>query len=135
MRTIHKVGALVIRDDTFLMVRKADHETWTTLGGRPEGNETEEETLLREIKEEVDCDATILRKVGDFEAKAADDDATIHLSVYLTELKGNIHIVDPELAEYTYVGNDYEKEGIKLTTVFKDHVLPFCLKEGLLHWQ
>ncbi len=34
------------------MVRKVGKDIWTSLGGRPEGNETEEETLLREIKEE-----------------------------------------------------------------------------------
>jgi 8-oxo-dGTP diphosphatase len=134
VKVIHKIAAMVIKDNTFLMVRKADHETWTTLGGKPEAGETEEVALLREIKEEVDCDATIIRKLGDFEAEAADDDAIVKLSVYLTDVHGEMRIIDPELAEYRFIGSDYETQGIKLTKVFRTFVLPFCLKEGLLSW-
>ena len=57
MNVIHKIAAVVIKDNGFLMVRKAGKDIWTSLGGKPEPGETEEIALMREIKEEVSCEA------------------------------------------------------------------------------
>ena len=134
MKIIHKIAAMVIRDDSFLMVRKKGKDIWTNLGGRPEENESEEQTLLREIKEELDCDGVIIRKLGDFEAPAAMDDAMVKLSTYLVELKGKMQISDPELEEYRFIGIDYKEQGIKLPESIEKQLLPFCIKDGLLNW-
>ena len=134
MKIIPKIAAMVIQDNSFLMVRKAGKEIWTNLGGRPEANETEEETLLREIKEEFDCEAEIVRKLGDFEAKAAMDDAMVRLSTYLVHLKGDIHLNDPELEEYRFIDKNYKQEGIKLPESIEKYVLPYCIESGLLRW-
>lgn len=135
METIHKIAAVVIKDNEFLMVRKVGKDIWTSLGGKPEGNETEEEALLREIKEEFNCDATIVRKLGDFSAKAVFDNATVVLSTYLTELHGDIDLSgDPELEEYRFLTSDYKKEGITLPASIEEQIIPFCIQEGLLDW-
>lgn len=105
MKIIHKIGAMVIKDNSFLMVRKKGHDTWTTIGGRPEAGENEEQTLRRELREEANCEIEIIKKLGDFEAKAADDDAIVKLSLYLAELKGEIDMNDPELEEYRFKEN------------------------------
>src|SRR5580704_9080859 len=99
MNTIHKIAAVVISDNQFFMVRKVGTDIWTSLGGHMEAGETEEACLLREIQEEIHCKARIVRKLGDFEAKAAHDDAMVNLSTYLVELLGEIHLDDPELEE------------------------------------
>ena len=134
MKEIHKIAAMVVENDSFLMVRKAGKDIWTNLGGKPEGNETEEETLLREIKEELSCEAEIIRKLGDFESKAVFDDATVKLSTYLVRLKGNPMIADSELEEFGFVPKDYKKKGIKLPSSIEDQILPFCIKERILKW-
>ncbi|MBI4895273.1 MAG: NUDIX domain-containing protein [Candidatus Aenigmarchaeota archaeon] len=134
MKTIHKIAAMVIKDNKFIMVRKFGKDTWTSLGGRLEEGESEEQCLLREIKEEVNCDAKIIRKLGNFEDKAAFDNANIKLSVYITELIGEAEIIDNELEEFAFIGKDWEKEGIKLTKVMKEHVIPYMIKENLLDW-
>jgi 8-oxo-dGTP diphosphatase len=99
MKTIHKVAAIVIKDNSFLMVRKAGKDIWTNLGGHLESGETEEEALEREILEEVNCKSSIIRKLGDFEANAAHDNAIVKLSTYLVELIEDPVISDPELEE------------------------------------
>ncbi len=134
MKTIHKIAAVVIQDNKFLMVRKADKDVWTSLGGKPEGDETEEEALMREIKEEIDCEGTVLEKLGDFEAKAVFDDAIVKLSTYLVELKGEIHLNDPELEEYRFLDKNYKQQGVNLPTSVGDQIIPFCIKRGLLMW-
>ncbi|VVB76185.1 NUDIX domain protein [uncultured archaeon] len=134
MKEIHKIAALVVENNSFLMVRKAGKDIWTGLGGKPEGNETEEEALLREIKEELDCGAKIIRKIGDFKSKAIFDDAIVKLSWYLVELIGNPKISDPELEEFGFIPKDYKEKGIKLPPSLEEQLLPFCIKEGILKW-
>ncbi|MEM9336637.1 MAG: NUDIX domain-containing protein [Patescibacteria group bacterium] len=134
MKVIHKIAAVVIQDNTFLMVRKHGKDIWTSLGGHPENEETEQEALIREIKEEMGCEAILKKKLGDFEAPAAHDDAIVRLSTYLVELQGEINFADPELAEYRFLDKHYEKDGVKLPVSIREQVLPFCIKEGLLDW-
>ena len=131
MTIIHKIAAVVIKDNTFLMVRKAGKDIWTSLGGKPEAGETEEHALLREIREEIGCDANVIRKLGDFEAKAAFDDAIVRLSTYLVELRGPIVLSDPELEEYRFLTRDH---GVKLTAATETQIIPYCIREGLLDW-
>lgn len=134
MSIIHKIAAVVIQDNKFLMVRKKGRDIWTSLGGKPEGNETEEEALIREIKEEFSCDAEIIKKLGDFEAPAVFDDAVVRLSTYLVELNGEIVLTDPELEEYRFIDKNWKTKGIKLPDTIEKLVIPHCINEGLLNW-
>jgi 8-oxo-dGTP diphosphatase len=134
MREIHKIAAIVVEDNKFFMVRKVGKDIWTSLGGKKEGDETEEETLLREIKEEVGCDVDILRKIGDFKAKAVFDDAIVKLSAYLVNLNGEIKLDDPELEECMFVPKDYREKGIKLSPLITEQIIPLCVKERILDW-
>jgi 8-oxo-dGTP pyrophosphatase MutT (NUDIX family) len=134
MKIIHKIGAFVVEDNSFLMVRKKGKDVWTNLGGHPEEGETEEQALLREIKEELNCEASILKKLGDFEAPAAHDDAIVKLSLYLTELKGAPVISDPELEEFMYISKDWKEKGLKLPASISEKVLPFCIEHKILNW-
>jgi 8-oxo-dGTP diphosphatase len=135
MNVIHKIAAVVIQDNGFLMVRKVGKDIWTSLGGKPEGNETEEQALIREIKEELDCDCTVKKKLGEFQSRAVFDDAVVRLSTYLVELKGTPKISDPELEEFKFINWDYNSKGIKLPDIIEEQVIPICVKEGLLNWK
>ena len=55
-------GVIVFKDNKVLMVRQNSRE-WSFTKGHVEGEETEEETALREAKEEANVDVKI---VGDF---------------------------------------------------------------------
>ena len=134
MKVIHKIAAMVIKDNSFLMVRKKGKDIWTNLGGKPEGDETEEQALVREIKEELDCDAKVIRKLGDFESKAAFDDAIVKLSTYLVELIGEPRVIDEELEVFDYIKKDYKSQGIKLPASIEEKILPFCIEQKLLDW-
>jgi 8-oxo-dGTP diphosphatase len=135
MRAIHKVAAIVIEDNKLFMVRKKQKESWTCLGGRPEEGENEEGALTREVREEVNCQAEIWKKLGEFEAPAAHDgDAVVKLSCYLVKLHGTVEVVDHELAEVGFIGKDYKEKGIKLTSVTEERVIPFLKKEELIDW-
>lgn len=134
MKEIHKIIAIVIQDNKFLMVRKVGKDIWTSLGGKPEGNETEEEALIREIDEEIHCDANIIKKLGDFKAPAAFDDAIVKLSTFLVELKGEIKLDDPELEECKFISKNYKEEGIKMPVSIEEQILPFLIVNKYLDW-
>ena len=134
MKIIHKVAAIVIKNNKFLLVRKKGKDIWTNLGGHLEKGETEEQALLREIKEEMGCDAKIIKKLGDFNAPAAHDDAIVQLSCYLVDLSGEIVFSDPELEEYRFIDKDYQKQGIKLPDSLIKKVIPYCIQNKLLNW-
>lgn len=134
MRIIHKIAAVVVEDNQFLMVKKFNTDIWTSLGGKPEAEENEEQALIREIKEEVDCDAEILRKLGDFEAKAVHDDAIVRLSTYLVRLVGEPKISDPELESFQYIPKNYKESGIKLPPSIEEQILPYCIENKILDW-
>ena len=134
MKIIHKIVAMAIEDDQFLMVRKNNKDIWTSLGGKPENGETEKETLLREIKEEIGCRADILEKLGDFEAKAVFDDAIVCLSAYLVKIKGKPKVCDKELAEIKFIDKYYKSKRIELPPSIEDQIIPCCVKLGLLKW-
>lgn len=57
--TPHGVAGLCVSGDGEIVLISADGERWDLPGGRPEGNETWEETLRREMREEA-C-ATVVR--------------------------------------------------------------------------
>ena len=72
-RLVHKpvievAGALFIHDGKFLLARRAPHErhpgTWEFPGGKVEGNESFEQAILREIKEELGWDVKAGPSVG-----------------------------------------------------------------------
>lgn len=139
MKQIHKIIAIVIQNNKFLVVRKVGKEIHTNLGGRIEKGETEEECLIREIKEEMNLNSNVIRKLKDFHAKAIFDDAQVTLSAFLVELEelpeqGKINHIDPELEEYKFIDKDYKEKGIKLPPSLEEQVIPYCIEEGLLNW-
>ena len=134
MKEIHKIVAIVVKDNTFFMVKKVGTDIWTSLGGKPEGEETEEQALIREIKEEVNCDTEIIRKLDDFVAKAVHDDAMVRLSAYLVNLIGEIVISDPELEACEFITKDYKDKAIKLPPSIEEQIIPYCIENKLLDW-
>lgn len=135
MEQIHKISAMVIQDNKLLMVKKVGKQTWTTLGGKPEEGETEEEALHREINEEIHCNAKIIKKLDDFVTDAHHHKGfTVKLSTYLVELLGEINLDDPELEKADFIPKEYEEKGIKLPPSMTEQVIPFLKKEGLIDW-
>ncbi len=69
-KTVHVVGAIIENNkkEIFCALRSSEMTLpnyWEFPGGKIEGNETPQEALAREIKEEFNCEISVGRKVED----------------------------------------------------------------------
>jgi 8-oxo-dGTP diphosphatase len=70
--TIHCVGGMILRHNKILLGLRAGHKklapnTWDIFGGHVEAGETWEDTLVRELQEELDINATAYGYVTAFD--------------------------------------------------------------------
>jgi 8-oxo-dGTP diphosphatase len=58
-------GIIILEDEVILLFRRKNNKEYYAIpGGHIEGNETKEECLMREIKEELNIDVEVLNLLG-----------------------------------------------------------------------
>lgn len=70
MKTLNVVAAIIKKDNQILATKRGYGEfinMWEFPGGKIEDNETKEEALIREIKEELDCTIEVTKFALDLE--------------------------------------------------------------------
>ena len=107
MNTITVAAAIILNEQKqMLVVRKKNTEFFMQVGGKLELNEAPEITIIREIKEEIGCDAVIDHFIGRFETQAANEkDHQLVSYMYHVNLKNNPKI-DAEIAEMKWINLD-----------------------------
>ena len=65
-RPLVVVQAVVLGDRGILLSVRSDLRGWELPGGTPEGDETPEQALVREVREETGFEVAIERRVGDY---------------------------------------------------------------------
>ena len=87
-KIIEVVGAAIIRNNKVLAMQRGEQMTlpgmWEFPGGKIEANETDEQALIREIKEELNVDIEIRDYIN--EASYDYDFGTVILKVYTAEI-------------------------------------------------
>lgn len=128
---IDKVALIYVKDKKVLMVRSKNKDLWFIPGGKREGDETDEATLQREIKEElnVDCDSSSIRYYGVFKAQAygKPEGTQVRILCYTATFSG-----EPK-ANSEIEGIDYLSYGEKYRVTAVDHLIFDDLKvKGLI---
>lgn len=96
--TINVVGAVIVKEGKIFAAQRPHDKSlggfWEFPGGKIEKNETQKETLKREIREELSCEV----EVGDFivTSEYTYDFGTVSLSTYMCKLIGK----EPTLNEH-----------------------------------
>ncbi len=103
MKIIEVCAAIIINNNKILLTQRGYGEykdKWELPGGKIEENETKEETIIREIKEELD--ATI--KVEKFLTKVEYDYTSFYLkmNVFITSLTSS-HLLFKEHESYKWI--------------------------------
>ncbi len=91
---IDKLAFIEIQDKKVLVTLSRGKDTWYIPGGKREGNETDVEALIREVKEEldVDIDPSTIQSYGVFEAQAhgKPEGTIVRMTCYQAKYKGDL---------------------------------------------
>ncbi len=105
MPPIDKLSLLIIKDRKVLYARSFNKDKWYTPGGKRESGETDEQALVREIKEELSIDIipSTIKYYGVFEAQAhgKPEGTMVRITCYTGEFTGKI-AASNEIEEVKY---------------------------------
>lgn len=106
MQWIDKLAWIYIEDRKVLSTRSRGKDTWYFPGGKRETGESDEEALVREIKEELTVDLLpeSLQFFGKFEAQAHGhaEGITVVMTCYLANYQGVLN-PDAEIEELAWL--------------------------------
>ena len=125
MNVITVAAAVILNEQNqLLLVRKKNTQFFMQVGGKLEVNELPEETMLREIHEEIGVKATIQQFIGRFETQAANEaDHQLVSYVYQVDLN-QVPKIDAEIAEMKWINLDDDQT--LLAPLTKEVVIPWC---------
>lgn len=85
MYSTNAVKAVILNNDKILILEKnlTSSELWDLPGGLIENNESEEQALQREVREELDIDICILKSIGNWQFIRNIDSRVVYVSNYL----------------------------------------------------
>ena len=131
MNVITVAAAVILNDkNQLLLVRKQNTQFFMQVGGKLEPNEPPEQTMLREILEEISVQAEITQFIGRCETKAANEaDFQLVSYLYLVDLEQTPKI-NAEIAEMKWI--DLDDAQTLLAPLTKEIVIPWC-KANLIH--
>lgn len=129
---IDKVGGIILKNKKILVQRKKNNrEECIIPGGKREGNETDFETLKRELYEELDVELLNAKFIGGFDDIAVFSNEPIHVQTYIAEIKGKIKCKN-EIKEAIWIDRNYIEQGIEVGSILGKYVIPELVKKGLM---
>lgn len=129
---IDKVGGVILKDKKILVQRKNNGRSECIIpGGKREKNETDFETLKREFMEELSVSLLSASFLGAYDDIAVFSNEAIHVSAYLTEIKGKIKC-NNEIKEAIWIDRNYKDEGIIVGSILGNFVIPELIKRNLM---
>lgn len=129
---IDKVGGIILKDKKILVQRKKNNrEECIIPGGKREGNDTDFETLKRELYEELDVELLNAKFIGGFDDIAVFSNEPIHVQTYIAEIKGKIKCKN-EIKEAIWIDRNYIEQGIEVGSILGKYVIPELVKKGFM---
>ncbi len=128
---IDKIALIHIKDKKVLVTLSKGKDTWYQPGGKRESGEKDEETLTRELKEELSVDIipSTIKYYGTFQAQAhgKPTGVIVKMTCYTARFDGNLK-ASSEIDKFDYFPYSRKNE-----TSAVDHIIFDDLKEkGLI---
>ena len=125
MNVITVAAAIILNQHKqLLLVRKRNTQFFMQVGGKLEPNEAPEQTMIREIAEEISANAEIEKFVGRFETQAANEAGHQLISYVYQVSLDRAPQINAEIAEMKWI--DLDDEQTLLAPLSKEVVIPWC---------
>lgn len=118
-----------------LVVKKYGSDIFINPGGRVEGNETQTETLKRELKEELDIEMIEATPFDSFHSERAmhDPDSSLTIHVYIVKWTGDI-VPSSEIETAVWLSReDLESKKYNLSPQLLEQIIPALRIEKLIN--
>jgi len=117
---IDKLAYIHLKDGKILTTLSKGKDTWYIPGGKREGDETDHEALMREVKEEltVELRPSTIRHYGTFEAQAhgKPEGTIVRMTCYEAEFDGELRpsseIEDIAFVDYSWKAKSSLVDGL-----------------------
>ncbi|HET8709244.1 MAG TPA: NUDIX domain-containing protein [Candidatus Saccharimonadales bacterium] len=132
--TILKSGAVIIRDRKVLVVRSRGKDFFNTPGGKPEAEETAEQALIRELKEELSIDVSMadFEKFGEFHAMAnGHKDTPIIMTMFTVHSWQGEITPTSEIEELAWF-DSHKDPAMQIGSIMEHDVMPRLVAQGLI---
>ena len=132
MNTIHKAGALIIKDKKILLTKSHGKSIYITPGGKYEKGENTEECLRRELKEELQVTVKSFNHYKNYHfEKDAYREMPLDIELYFVEIEEEPKVSSEIESMEWLTKEDIENKKVNLAPSF-DTFLPDFIKDGLL---
>lgn len=135
---IDHIAALIFDSENNLLVlrkKTPDNRKECILpGGKREGNETDEQTLKRELLEELSAEVEDMKFYKIYYDKAVFEQEDFKQTTYITKLKDKDISIKNEIKEALWINSDYESKGIKCNPTLSLKIIPDLINDGILKW-
>src|SRR3989344_4689214 len=122
---IDKLAWIHIKDKKILSTRSRGKDTYYIPGGKRDGQETDQEALIREIKEEltVDIIPETIKSVGTFEAQAhgKPEGLVVRIIFYSADLAGKINPA-AEIEEVVWLNHKDKEKSSPVDKIIFDYL-------------
>ncbi len=120
---IDKLAFIDIKDNKILSTLSRGKDTWYIPGGKREGEELDEEALIREVKEELSVDIIpeTIEHFGIYEAQAhgKPPGIIVRMTCFTAKFEGEL-AASAEVAEFRYVGYDWKMKSSPVDQIIFD---------------
>ena len=134
---IDHIAALIFNEKGQLLVLRKktanDRKECILPGGKREKDESDEETLRRELAEELGAEIEKIDYYKQYLDKAVfEEGEDFQQTTYITSLISNNIDVRNEIKEALWIDPDYESRGILCNPTLKLKIIPDLIKDGFL---
>lgn len=124
--------AIIINDEGKVLLgkrmRNGEVGKFALIGGTPDGDETDQEAVIREVKEEteLDFDPVLYKKMED---KLSGESEPWHVSFFAGKIKGTLQFKPDEISEIIWV-SPQDLETVDIGFNHKEILREFFIKQN-----